>query len=260
MKACYYDRPALAAAKRFWESEEWKALRHYFPVEYGKALDVGSGMGIAAYALTRDGWRTTALEPDRSKLVGSGAIKILSRKAQMDIDIVEEWGEVLPFENASFDLVHARQVLHHAASLEAFCSEIARVLKPGGVLVATREHVLSSLSQLPEFLDSHPLHHLYGGENAYILKDYIFALKKAGFSIQNCLGPLESVINYAPFNEDSLCQEIEDRAKYLPGGKMLASLMLLPPWRKHALKILSALDNRPGRLYTFICHLESDIT
>ena len=167
--SCLLLRPTgIGAAKRFWASEEWQSLRLFFPIKHGKALDVGSGMGIAAYALARDGWQTTALEPDSSGLVGAEAIRSLARDAQLEIEVVEEWGEGLPFEDATFDLIHARQVLHHAHDLERFCSELARVLKPGGVLVATREHVISSPTQLPAFLDSHPLHNLYGGENAYI--------------------------------------------------------------------------------------------
>ena len=91
------------------------------------------------------------------------------------------------------------------------------------------------------------------GRTLTLLGQYKSALRKAGFAIQACLGPLESVINYAPFSEDSLCQEIGERAAVVPGGRLLAALLLARPWRRLALKILSALDNRPGRLYTFVC-------
>ena len=41
-------------------------------------------------------------------------------------------GESLPFEDASFDLVHSKDSLHHMDSPERAVAEYRRVLKPGG--------------------------------------------------------------------------------------------------------------------------------
>jgi SAM-dependent methyltransferase len=253
VRACYYDRPPLTAAERFWLSDEWQSLRTLIPQEHGCALDVGAGMGIASYALARDGWQTTALEPDSSALVGADAIRSLSHESGLSIQVVQEWGERLPFADTCFDLVHARQVLHHASDLGEFCSELYRVIKPGGMLVATREHVISGPKQLPFFLAGHPLQHLYGGENAFMLSQYRNAFLQAGFTIRSTLGPMDSVINYAPFTEDALCDEIINRIDKLPGVRAVGQLVLAKPWRRIALRLLSVLDSRPGRLYTFIC-------
>jgi len=250
--SCYYDRPPLAAAKRFWASDEWQALRGYMPAMRGAALDVGAGMGIASYALARDGWRTVALEPDASGLVGAGAIRQLAIEAGLQIKVAQEWGESLPFADATFDLVHARQVLHHARDLPRFCAELRRVLKPGGTLLATREHVISSAAQLPAFLAGHALHALYGGENAFTLPAYHAALRGAGLHVAHDLGPLQSVINYAPFTESSLVEEIVNRAGRVPGGRMAARAALAPAWRRPVLDLASRLDKRPGRLHTFV--------
>lgn len=251
-RACYYDRPALGAAQRYWSSPEWIALRALMPATKGTALDVGAGMGIASYALARDGWATTALEPDDSDLVGSGAIRQLALQAGLTIQVAQDWGERLPFADASFDLVHARQVLHHARDLRRFCQELFRVLKPGGVLLATREHVISSAAQLPAFLQKHPLHSLYGGENAFTLAHYQSALRGGGLEIRRTLGPLASVVNYAPFTSQTLVDEIASRARRVPGGSQLVRTLLAPPWRRAVLSVLSHLDSRPGRLYSFM--------
>ncbi len=251
-RACYYDRPALDAAKRFWASEEWQALRSYMPHASGRALDVGAGMGIGSYALARDGWDTVALEPDPSALVGAGAIRQLASEAGLAIEVVQEWGETLPFADASFDLVHARQVLHHARDLPKFCQEVRRVLTPGGVLLATREHVISSTEQLPKFLSSHALHRYYGGESAFTHRTYRRALRDAGLRVEHDLGPLESVINYAPLTQAVLVDEIVKRARRVPAGEMAARALLARPWRAAALRALSRLDRRPGRLHTFV--------
>jgi ubiquinone/menaquinone biosynthesis C-methylase UbiE len=176
VKACYYDRPVKRAAERFWNSEEWQATRTLLQSSVGKVLDVGAGSGISSFALAKDGWQTTALEPDSSHTVGAGAIRSLSNEYNLSIEVVQSYGEQLPFSDFTFDLIYARQALHHANDLNQLCKELFRVLKPGGTLLTVREHVISSPKQLEAFLNQHPLHQLYGGENAYTLSQYKAAL------------------------------------------------------------------------------------
>lgn len=139
-RACFFDDPLLDAAQRFHTSSEWTATRDLIPRPPGHALDVGAGRGIASYALARDGWTVSALEPDPSNLVGAGAIRALSAESGLPIEVEQQWGKSLPFASNSFDVVLCRQVLHHARDLRAFCREVARVLKPGGTVIATRGH------------------------------------------------------------------------------------------------------------------------
>lgn len=253
VRACYYDRPVEKAAERFWRSEEWQAIRSYLPPSGGQALDVGAGAGIASYALAKDGWQVTALEPDNSESVGAGAIRHLAMVSDLDITVVQEFGERIAAADASFDLIHARQVLHHARDLPQFCRELSRVLKPDGVLITTRDHVISSPAQLPAFLDRHPLHRYYGGENAFRLSEYKAALRNAGLVIDKVIGPFDSVINYAPFTRNSLREALIARASRFPGGILLAKAVLADIWLDSVLKLLSRLDRRPGRPYSFLC-------
>lgn len=199
---CYYDDPLESAAERFSNSEEWKAikylLRKHLP---GKVLDVGAGRGIASYAFAQAGCSVTALEPDPSSLIGAKAIQALVDKTNLPIEIFQEYGETLPFQDNYFDVVFARAVLHHAQDLNKLCQEAARVLRRGGVFFATREHVISSKEDLQLFLDFHALHFLYGGENAYLLQEYTDAISSAGLKIQKVMGHYESVLNYAPMTQ-----------------------------------------------------------
>lgn len=252
VRACYFDRPALAAAQRYRQSDEWNAVCCLLPAHPGNVLDVGAGMGIASYALAADGWRTTALEPDPSTLVGAGAIRQLAQEAGLEITVVEKWGEGLPFADASFDLIHARQVLHHAHDLRQFCAELYRVLKPGGRLIATREHVISNASQLPKFLAKHPLQGLYGGEHAFLRAEYEQCLIAAGFAIRNVLGPWASVINFTPFNRHRLQELCLARFGHWLGAVWFARIAFSEIGFKIVRRILAVLDRRPGRLYTFI--------
>lgn len=257
VKACYYDDKLLEAAERFSQSEEWKAVSQIISHRSGKALDIGAGRGIGSYALAKNGWDVTALEPDPSHLVGAGAIRSLVKETGLPIRIVEEWGENLPFENESFDLVYGRQVLHHAENLGNLCREASRVLRPGGMLIATREHVISRKEDLKRFLDSHPLHHLYGGENAYLLEEYLTALKKGSLRVEKTLGPYESPINYFPMTFEQVCM-----ACYSPFSQVLGARLILsiannkcfgPALTKALAYLKSRLDQTPGRMYTFVC-------
>jgi len=249
--ACYYDEPRLAAAERFRASEEWQATRFLLPSPRGRALDMGAGHGISSYALAMDGWRTTALEPDPSPLVGAEAIRRLAMDARLAIDVVETVAEEVPFDDAQFDLVYGRQVLHHARDLNRFCRQMYRVLRPGGALVATREHVVSSSRQLDAFRVGHPLHYLYGGESAFRLKEYLEALRGAGFIIERTIRPFESVVNYAPFTRDTLRAELQRRLAVFPGGAVVGRLLEASLTLSIALKLISVVDRRPGRLFSF---------
>ena len=243
VETCFFDDPLTAAAERYYLSTEWQAISRLLHPTKGRALDIGSGRGISAYALARDGWETTALEPDPSKIVGAAAIRSLAIETRTSIVVVETWGEALPFENSSFDLVHVRQVLHHARDLRKLCSEVARVLKPGGKFIATREHVLSRRDDLVQFQSAHPLHSLYGGENAFLLDEYLNAIGDAGIRLTKVLNPLESDINLYPHTLKSVKATFA-RKLWLPSF-LIPSFLL--SWRGRQM-------NTPGRLYTFFGH------
>jgi SAM-dependent methyltransferase len=222
------------------------------PPNPGVALDVGAGMGITSCALAAAGWRVVAAEPDPGDLVGAGAIRALAAQAGLEMEVLEVAGEELPTADCTFDLVFCRQTLHHARNLERLCREAHRVLRPGGLLVATREHVVSSTRQLRQFLAAHPLHSIYGGEHAYTLAAYRNALLRAGFTALRAIGPLESVMNYAPLTESGLIDDVARRAARIPAGGEIARLLLRSRFRKQVLKVLSRCDRKPGRLYSFV--------
>ena len=250
--ACYYDDPLIEAAERFWKSNEWLALKDELPIPPSKVLELGAGRGIASYAFAKEGWDVTALEPDASEIVGTGAIRRLFRESKLTINVVEEWGEFLPFEDETFDLVYGRAVFHHADNLEKFCSEACRVLKPQGIFIMTREHVLSSKDEEESFLKSHPLHHLYGGEAAYMLDEYLDAMRCAGMKIRTVKGPSSSAVNYFPQSDSEMRRDIVvmmQRRFWPIGGLITRVLFNFKSGLDYLQAYSDSVNDEPGRLY-----------
>lgn len=257
VRTCYFDDPLLEAAARFEASEEWQAVRELIPHDNGCALELGAGRGISSYALAKAGWQVTALEPDPSSLVGRGAIRVLVEQTNLPIHPLDGYAEKLPCRDQQFDLVYGREVMHHAQELQTMCNEVARVLKPGGIFFAAREHVISKKADLPVFLHSHPLHCLYGGENAYLLEEYLGALANAGLRVTHALGPMASAINYFPVSRKEWRKMIQAPIARRIGWRVTCILLsdVLPSSNliNHYLaKMADARSQVPGRLYSFV--------
>lgn len=258
VEQCYLDEDNLAAAKRFAASEEFAAVAAFLkanrPHPKLKILDLGCGNGIASYAFASLGHEVSSVDPDPSEDVGLGATSRLAEAAGAgSIATFASYAESLPFPDSAFDAVYARQSLHHFGDLTKGLSECARVLKPTGLFLATREHVVSDREQLEAFFAEHPLHRMHGGENAYPVEEYLAALEQAGFRVLKCLAPFDTVINHYPSsNEYIRSQFFQGLEKKL--GTFIASVVAeVPPAEKWYRNRLSRFCNDPGRLYSFLC-------
>ena len=173
----------------------------------------------------------------------------MANETGLNIEIISHYSENLPFPDDYFDLINCRQALHHAKDLEKTCNEIFRVLKKEEPLVASREHVISKKADLELFLSQHPLHFLYGGENAYLLREYVDEIYKAGFRFCKIYATFDSPINYFSMTEKQwilICmRKIVDRfgenfiLKFFNGnhklGKALIRILaILANWRNNA--------------------------
>ncbi len=237
--------------RRFADSAEFAAVLALIKVHRSGArdvLDIPSGNGIAAYAFARAGFNVVAVEPDPSESVGRGAIATSLSAENLQARIVDAFGEKLPFDADSFDVVYVRQGLHHARDLKAMVAEYARVLRPGGLLLACREHVVDDYgASLRQFLDAQPDHQLYGGEHAFTLPDYRAAFAHGGFAIAEEIGPYDSPINLHPNTPESLADKICESAPGRILGLVLSRHLVarLGMWQLKRSK-------RPGRLYSFV--------
>jgi ubiquinone/menaquinone biosynthesis C-methylase UbiE len=261
----YLNDDPVGNVERFGDSQEFKEtlklIKKFFP-DTQKILEIGSGAGMAAAALSIAGYAVTATDPDPSDAVGCAAIQKLNEHYQLkDFSVVQCAGEHLPFESEAFDLVYIRQALHHSQNLNKLLKEIARVLKPGGGLIAVREHVIFNANDKQVFLDTHPLQKWYGGENAYTLEEYTGAIEGAHLISLLTYKYFDSVINYFPLTENevnSLESGFKERLKVHCFGKFgaLGKLRFIQfLYRKlNEFRFGTALDERriPGRMYSFV--------
>lgn len=256
VRQCYYDDPAEAAVARFCASDEWAAicdlLRDWLP---GRVLELGAGRGITAVAFACRGCDVTALEPDPSSLVGRGCIARVAVLAPRPIRVLGDWGERIDVADGSIDIAFCRAVLHHARDLSQFCREVARVLRPGGVFLAEREHVIDRPEDLATFQSAHPLHHLYGGEMAYQLKEYVGAMRSAGLRVHRVIPPFHHPVNFiAPMSHSTLRAITGDalrKLRVLPGA-VCRWLARREGVRHLYAKSMSWRSRSPGRMYSFL--------
>ena len=125
---------------------------------------------------------------------------------------------------------------------EAFCREAARVLRPGGLLVLSREHVVTFPGDLKRFLNRHDTHFMSGGEYAYPVRAYRHFLEAGGLEVTQILSTLSSEINLFPHTRASL--RGARRGKALPSrGDSGAGLDVA---------VLDLVYKAPGRPYTFV--------
>lgn len=255
----YLTSDLVDNCRRFHASSEFEETlrilnKHISPGS--NVLDIPAGNGIATYAFVKEGFAVTSVEPDPSDTVGRGAIEFVLNAENMhdNVTIINGYGENIPLANETFDAVYVRQGLHHARDLQKMVNEINRVLKKGGVLIASREHVVNNYNgSLKAFLDSQPDHQLYGGEFAYTHRDYKKALAIGGFTIIGDMGPYDSIINMFP----SSLEDFRHRILASVIGKALARVLPTNMVCNMGIWCLKKLK-RPGRLHTFVALKQGD--
>ena len=113
-------------------------------------LDVGCGpASITADLAERVApGRVVALDAAAGALEAARAT-LRERGLSEQVEVTSGDVMALPFEDASFDVVHAHQVLQHLADPVGALAEMRRITRPGGI-VAVRDAVYSAMTWFPE--------------------------------------------------------------------------------------------------------------
>jgi SAM-dependent methyltransferase len=262
----YLEENLVENVKRFEDSPEFletiDIIQKKCP-EGLSLLDIGSGNGISAIAFARKGYQVTALEPDSSDVAGIGAInQIIDELAIENVVVHQSTLEQNKIKSNSFDIVYARQAMHHANDLNAFVLQASRLLKPRGVMFTSRDHVIFNNRDKERFLSNHPLQKYYGGENAFTPLEYREAFEGSGLEIIEELKFFDSIINYYPLTEAEINERetkvLEARRKTLE--KQIGLLSRLPfayniynQYLNFKVGSWKGEQSYPGRMYSYIC-------
>lgn len=113
-----------------------------------RVLDVGCAGGYIALLLQQMGHKVVGVELNEqmAEEAESRGVEVL----RQDLE------QPLPLPDASFDVVHACEVIEHLYDTEGFLRELARVLVPGGVLIASTPN-LNSLGNRIRVLAGRPV-------------------------------------------------------------------------------------------------------
>jgi 2-polyprenyl-3-methyl-5-hydroxy-6-metoxy-1,4-benzoquinol methylase len=261
----YFEEDLPLNIERFKHSEEYietlNLLKKYRP-DASKLLDVGSGNGISAVSFALDGYQVTATEPDPSNTIGAGAIrKLKSHYNLSNLEIFEEFAEKINHGEDLFDVIYVRQAMHHAYDLDKFISNLASLLKKGALLITVRDHVIYNEEDKKWFLENHPLHNFYGGENAFTETQYREAFTKADLNIELMLKHYDSVINYFPlsikeFENGAIEYEKAIKRKLIEKLGLLGRFPITELLYKKKIGFNKATyyneTKIPGRIYSFI--------
>ena len=98
-------------------------------------VDIGCGPGTAARIAAKRASRVTGVDPSGPMLRWAALLTRLRRRAGK-IDWVEAGAEDLTLADDSVTVCWALMSVHHWPRLEAGISEVARVLRPGGMFIA----------------------------------------------------------------------------------------------------------------------------
>jgi demethylmenaquinone methyltransferase/2-methoxy-6-polyprenyl-1,4-benzoquinol methylase len=124
-----YDR--VGALLSFGQDPRWRRfLVSRLPPDEGRVLDVATGTGLVAAELVRRGFRVTGVDQSPEMLAGA------RHRFHGRVELVEASAESLPFADGAFDHLTVTYLLRYVDDPGATLAELARVVRPGGVVAS----------------------------------------------------------------------------------------------------------------------------
>jgi SAM-dependent methyltransferase len=182
-----YSDPASILAS--WEVQVLPQFVAWLGRIEGPVLDVGCGVGHLGRALIKAGRHDV-------QLIGTDfQPELLARATTGYAALLEADVHHLPLQDGSFAGVVASNSLHHFPDLPQAMREIARVLKPGGVLVTYDPRYITPLELLKKRLRRHD-QAFTKDHKAFRVDEYREVLGSSGLQVAEvrCIDPLGILI------------------------------------------------------------------
>lgn len=190
----YNVSPLAVEDKHYCEPNEEKLAElvecaKYLPSKNATFLDVGTGMGIAPRFFRKIGCRTITVDNPLSG--GRGMENAIAADIKgIACDILDK---SLPLEDESVDCVLFGDVIEHLVHSPKYAlKEFQRVLKPGGVCVATTPNALRASVRIKVFLGYSNWPHItdyfdagyHGGHHhEYTIEEFKAVFAMSGFEV-----------------------------------------------------------------------------
>jgi demethylmenaquinone methyltransferase/2-methoxy-6-polyprenyl-1,4-benzoquinol methylase len=129
-----YDRYARLLS--FGQDPRWRRfLVSRVPVAATRVLDVATGTAAVAIELARAVPGRTVVGVDQSReMLAAGRARVARARLDSRIELREGRAESLPFADGSFDALTFTYLLRYVDEPAATLRELARVVRPGGVI------------------------------------------------------------------------------------------------------------------------------
>jgi demethylmenaquinone methyltransferase / 2-methoxy-6-polyprenyl-1,4-benzoquinol methylase len=123
-----YDR--VGAALSLGQDPRWRRFLVSRLPRGGHVLDVATGTGLVAAELLRQGFKVTGVDLSPEMLA------VAQRRFGDEVELIQASVEALPLASESFDHLTAAYPLRYVADPPATLAELARVVRPGGVVAS----------------------------------------------------------------------------------------------------------------------------
>jgi demethylmenaquinone methyltransferase/2-methoxy-6-polyprenyl-1,4-benzoquinol methylase len=129
-----YDRYARLLS--FGQDPRWRRfLVSRIPRSATRVVDVATGTAAVAIELAQAAPQRTVVGVDQSpEMLAAGRVRVAQAGLAKRIDLREGRAESLPFADAEFDALTVTYLLRYVDDPVATMRELARVVRPGGVL------------------------------------------------------------------------------------------------------------------------------
>jgi 2-polyprenyl-3-methyl-5-hydroxy-6-metoxy-1,4-benzoquinol methylase len=170
------------------KDKHFRELKHLFrknPAnKHIKILDIGVGVGLSSLLMAMYGYAVTAVEPS---LTCCELLKKTAEKLNLSIEIINSTAEELDEIDQTFDIGVYHSSLHHCDNPILALQKTHARLNQNSKLFLIEEPLLRCYRTKKWFyrmLKEQPekMGHYGGNEHIYRIQEYIYFLRKAGFS------------------------------------------------------------------------------